>query len=101
MIELEEVRSRLGKLCVEMEEMRGYLDIVNRRRILAQLEAEAAAPSFWNDQNAAKETIAKTNAHRAFVRPFDELVRLLDEGGLMLELAEAEAEGPQRQQAIA
>ena len=101
MIELEEVRSRLGKLCVEMDEMRGYLDIVNRRRILAQLEAEATTPNFWNDQNAAKEVIAKTNAHRAFVRPFDELVRLLDDASLMLELAEAEAEGPQRQQAIA
>ncbi len=81
--------------------MRGYLDIGNRRRILAQLEAEAAAPDFWNDQNGAKEVFAKTNAHRAFVRPFDELVRLLDEGALMLELAEAEDEGPQRQQAIA
>ena len=80
--------------------MRGYLDIVNRREILAQLEEVALRPEFWNDQNAAKEVIAKTNMQRSFVRPFDDLVRLLDDGSLMLELVEAEAEGPQRQQAL-
>ena len=101
MIELEEVSVRLGKLRQGIDEMHGYLDIENRREILAQLEATAAGPDFWNEQNAAKEVIAKTNAQRAFVRPFDELSRLLDDGTLMFELAEAEAEGEQRQQALA
>jgi len=100
-IEIEEVRERLSKLRDGLEEMRGYLDIENRREVLAQLEDVATRPEFWNDQNAAKEVIAKTNAQRAFVRPFDELVRLLEDGGLMLELAEAEEEGEARQQALA
>ncbi len=99
-IELEEMRDRLNALRKGLDEMHGYLDIENRRAILAKLEAEAAQPEFWNDQNAAKEVIAKTNAQRAFVRPFDELIRLLDDGELMLELAGAEEEGAQRQQAL-
>jgi len=99
-IELEEMSVRLGKLSQGIDEMYGYLDIENRREILAQLEASAVDPTFWNDQNSAKEVIAKTNAQRAFVRPFDELSRLLDDGTLLLELAEAEAEGEQRQQAL-
>ncbi len=101
MIELEEVKVRLGKLREGLDEMRGYLDIANRREILAQLEETAAKPDFWDAQNAAKEVIAKTSAQRAIVRPFDELVRLLDDGSLMLELAGAEEEGEQRQQALA
>lgn len=101
MIEIEEVRERLSKLRDGLEEMRGYLDIESRREVLAQLEDVATRPEFWNDQNAAKEVISKTNAQRAFVRPFDELVRLLEDGGLMLELAEAEDEGEARQQALA
>jgi len=100
-IELEEVAGRLAKLREGLDEMRGYLDIETRRNLLAQLEEEAAKPDFWNDQNGAKEVIAKTNAQRVFVRPFDELVRLLEDGALMLELAEAEEEGAQRQQALA
>ena len=100
MIELDEVRSRLGKLREGLGEMHGYLDIETRRDLLDQLEKTAAQPEFWNDQNAAKEVIAKTNAQRAFVRPYDELVRLLDDSTLLLELGEAEEEGPQRQQAL-
>jgi peptide chain release factor 2 len=99
-IELDEVRSRLGKLREGLDEMHGYLDIETRRDLLDQLEKTAAQPEFWNDQNAAKEVIAKTNAQRAFVRPYDELVRLLDDSTLLLELGEAEEEGPQRQQAL-
>ena len=101
MIELDEVRSRLGKLREGLGEMRQYLDIETRRALLAQLEETAAKPEFWSGQNAAKDVIAKTNAQRAFVRPFDELVRLLDDSTLMIELAEAEDEGPSRQQALA
>jgi peptide chain release factor 2 len=100
-ITIDDIQVRLSKLNEALAEMRIYLDIENRRQILAELEAEAAKPEFWNDQNAAKENIAKTNGQRAFVRPFDELARLLEESGLMLELAEAEEEGTQRQQALA
>ncbi|MCL1922207.1 MAG: peptide chain release factor 2, partial [Kiritimatiellaeota bacterium] len=82
MIAIDEIQQRLGALNGGLQEMRGYLDIENRRGILSRLEAEAAQPGFWDDQNAAKENIAKTNAQRAFVRPFDELVRLLEDSGL-------------------
>jgi peptide chain release factor 2 len=99
-IDFDDMRVRLTKLNDGIAEMRGYLDIENRRQILAGLEEEAAKPEFWNDQNAAKDNIAKTNGQRAFVRPFDALVSVLEEGGLMLELAEAEEEGPQRQQVL-
>ncbi len=99
-MEYEEVVGRLAKLREGLEEMRGYLDIENRRSVLAQLEDAATRPEFWNDPNAAREVIAKTNGQRAFVRPFDELVRLLEDGALMAELAEAEDEGEARQQAV-
>ena len=101
MIEIDDIRQRLAALNDGLLEMRGYLDIENRRGVLAQLEVEAASSGFWDDQNAAKENISKTNAQRAFVRPFDELVRLLEDSGLMLELAEAEDEGDSQQQALA
>ena len=101
MIEFDVVKERLEAMHEGIAEMRGYLDIDNRRAILDELEARAARPDFWDDQNAAKEVIGKTNAQRAFVKPFDELTRLIEDGGVMLELAEAEDEGDQRQQALA
>lgn len=99
-MEFDEVKERLETMREGLDEMRGYLDIANRRVLLAELEEAAARPDFWSDQNAAQEVIGKTNAQRAFVRPFDELVRLIEDGEVMLELAAAEEEGEQRQQAL-
>jgi peptide chain release factor 2 len=100
-MEFDEVKERLETMREKLDEMRGYLDIANRRALLAELEEAAARPDFWNDPNAAQEVIGKTNAQRAFVRPFDELVRQIEDGEVMLELAVAEKEGEQRQQALA
>jgi peptide chain release factor 2 len=100
-IEFDTVKERLAMMREGLAEMRGYLDIANRRVILEELEECAARPDFWNDSNAAKEVIGKTNAQRAFVKPFDELLRLIEDGDVMLELAAAEDEGDQRQQALA
>ena len=90
MIEFEVLWGKLEKLRGVLVQMYGYLDIDNRRPALTELENKAAQPEFWNDQNAAKEAIAKTNALRAFVRPYDELAALIDDIAVMVELAESE-----------
>ena len=100
-IEIDTLKVKLDKLRGVLGEMHGYLDIDNRRASLAALEEEAAKPEFWNDQNAARETIAKTNALRAFVRPYDELAGLVEEIGLMIELADGEDSMEQQQDALA
>ena len=69
----------------------GIFDVAGRRKALAELETEAASPSFWNDQVKAKESIAKTNALRALLNPFDALAKTVEDCGVMLELAEAES----------
>ena len=76
-------------------------DIAAKKKELAVLEELAASPSFWNSQNAAKDTIAKTNAIKAVTRPFDELSALADDASIMFELAQSEPEGEGRQQAFA
>jgi len=100
-IEFYILKVRLEKLRGVLVEMHGYLDIDNRRPALTELENMAAQPEFWNDQNAAKDAIAKTNALRAFVRPYDELASLIDDIDLMIELSEDEASMEEQQEAAA
>jgi peptide chain release factor 2 len=71
-----------------------------RRALLQEYDARAAAPDFWNAPNAARQVIEQTNAQRAFVKPYDDLVRQLDDAGEMVELTLAEPEGPSRQHAL-
>jgi len=67
---------------------------------LTDLEAEASSPSFWNDQIKAKETIAKTNTLRALLNPFDALAKAADDAGVLLELAESEADTAHRDEVL-
>ena len=67
---------------------------------MLELEARAAASGFWDDPNAAREVIDRTNAQRAFVKPYDEFARQIEDAGVMLELAGAEPEGVSRNHAL-
>ncbi|MBR0068319.1 MAG: peptide chain release factor 2 [Kiritimatiellae bacterium] len=99
LLEPEEVRQRIEKLKVSVGEMAAYIGIDERRRRLAELEGLQAGADFWNDQAKAKDVIAKTNAERAYVVPFDALLKSVDDAAVMFELAEME-EGPAQQTAL-
>jgi peptide chain release factor 2 len=99
-IEIEGLKLRLDKLRDVLHEMHGYLKIDERRSALELLEKEATRPEFWNDQNAARETISRTNALRVFVCPYDDLADLIEEIALMLDLAEDEEQEEQSQAAL-
>ena len=99
LLEAEEVRQRIEKLRVSVDEMAAYIGIDERRRPLAELEGLQAGANFCKDQAKAKDVIAKTNAERAYVVPFDALSKTVEDAGVMLELAEME-EGPAQQAAL-
>ena len=75
-------------------------DVASRRATLKELEAQTSAPDFWEDPNKAKKHLGRVNEIKAVLTPFDEIGKLLEEAGVMLELAEAETPGPSRDQAL-
>ncbi|MBO7166021.1 MAG: peptide chain release factor 2 [Kiritimatiellae bacterium] len=101
LLEVEEVKQRIEKLKTSVTEMADYIGIDERRKRLAELEEKQTSADFWNDQNAAKDIIAKTNAERAYVNPFDSLTKTVEDAAVMLELAEAEDEQDAQQIALA
>ena len=100
LLEVEATSQRIEDLKKRVAEMADYVKIDERRRALAELEAQQASADFWSNQSKAKEVIAATNAERAYVQPFDALVKTADDAAVMLELAEME-EGPAQQAALA
>ena len=99
LLEVEAVRQRIESLRTKVGEMADYIRIDERRRKLAELEAEQAGADFWNNQAKAREVIAATNAERAYVAPYDSLLKAVEDAGVMLELAEME-EGAAQQAAL-
>jgi len=68
---------------------------------LKDLETQSAAPGFWDDQNKAKVVLGKINDLKAVLGPFAEIEKLMEDAGLMLELAESETDAAGRDQALA
>ena len=99
LLEVEEVRQKIAELQKNVGEMADYIHIDERREKLAQLEAQQATGDFWNNQAKAREVIAATNAERAYVVPYDALLKTVEDAAVMLELAEME-EGDAQQQAL-
>jgi peptide chain release factor 2 len=52
------------------------------------LEQEMGGPSFWNDQDKAKEIIQELKALNAVLKPFEELGRQSDDLQALIDLAE-------------
>jgi peptide chain release factor 2 len=75
-------------------------DVDKKSAELAKLEDQAAAPGFWDDQNAARSIIDATNNLRVVVKPFLSLQSSVDDIGLMLELAEEETDERQLSMAM-
>jgi len=99
LIEVEEVRQRIDGLKRRIGEMADYIKIDERRARLKDLEDQQAGADFWNNQNKAREVIAATNAERAYVGPYDMLLKSVEDALVMLELAEME-EGAAQQSAL-
>jgi len=99
LLEAEEVRQKIADLDRRAAEMADYIKIAERRSKLAELEAAQASADFWNNQSKAREVIAATNAERAYIVPYDALLKSAEDARVMLELAEME-EGAAQQSAF-
>ncbi|MFH0908661.1 MAG: peptide chain release factor 2 [bacterium] len=98
---LDELKTRVKEIHNKLDELRGYLDLAARRREFDELQAQAAAPDFWNDNLKAKEKIDRTNALKATLDPYDHLVKEVEEASILLELAEGEGDTPQQKTVLA
>lgn len=99
LLEVEEVRQRIADLSDKIGEMSDYIKIPARRKRLSELEDLQAQGDFWNNPTKAREVISATNAERAYVVPYDALVKTVEDASVMLELAELE-EGLSQQTAL-
>ena len=85
----DELKTKIAGFREQLTEMEGYLEISAKREELARLEAVAAEPEFWNDQNKAQANIAATKGLKMVLDPFDAITGGLDDAEVMLELADA------------
>ncbi|WP_152023711.1 peptide chain release factor 2 [Oceanobacillus iheyensis] len=89
-MELTEIRQELNKIASRVEDFRGSLDLDVKKARIAELEAEMADPSFWDDQNKAQSVIQETNGIKEYVNGFETIEENLENLEVSYELVKEE-----------
>ncbi|MDH5373870.1 MAG: PCRF domain-containing protein, partial [Acidimicrobiia bacterium] len=70
----------------------GSFDLESKARELDSLRERAAAPDLWDDPSAATEVTKRLSRFERLLDQFQRLDRSIDDGELLLELAEEESD---------
>lgn len=90
MIEFENLRFRLLESEKPIQNLKEALAIDLVKNEIKELEAEAAAPDFWDDMEKSQKTLKKTGALKAKVESYESLKSDFDDALVMIELADEE-----------
>lgn len=86
----EVTRANLDALSSKIGQLRKFLDVPQAQRRIQECEAQMAADSFWNNQDAAKKVIEESNSLKKRVEPLLQYERRVEDVRVLLELGEAE-----------
>ncbi|MBD3368159.1 MAG: peptide chain release factor 2 [Candidatus Eisenbacteria bacterium] len=81
---------RNEELLRRLKELEDHLDVADKERRRAELEALTAEPDFWNDQERAKTVLDELNAVKAWLEPLAEVAGRLEDAAALAEMAEEE-----------
>lgn len=65
----------------------GIFDVDVKKKRIAELDAQAASPDFWNDQEKAQGLSREQSRLKSEVGAFDKQVSALEDAGVLLDLA--------------
>ncbi|MFE0802065.1 peptide chain release factor 2 [Streptomyces sp. NPDC058812] len=94
-----DVSEELKSLSSTMESIEAVLDLDRMRADIAVLEEQAAAPSLWDDPEAAQKITSKLSHLQAEVRKAEALRGRIDDLGVLFEMAEEEDDPDTRAEA--
>ncbi|WP_406727293.1 peptide chain release factor 2 [Streptomyces sp. GD-15H] len=96
-----DVSEELKSLSSTMESIEAVLDLDRMRADIAVLEEQAAAPSLWDDPEAAQKITSKLSHLQAEVRKAETLRGRIDDLAVLFEMAEEEDDPDTRAEAEA
>ena len=95
-----EPHEEIKQLDATLSSIETVLDVPKMRHDVADLEQQTAAPDLWNDPDAAQKLTSKLSYLQGDLRRVESLRQRLDDVGVLLELAESEADDAARQESL-
>ncbi|MBD1372201.1 peptide chain release factor 2 [Hazenella sp. IB182357] len=85
-MEISELRQSIKNTAKRLADIRGSLDLDQKKERLAELEEKMVAPDFWDDQGVAQKVIEEMKHLKEQIEEIDRLEQALEESELLLEL---------------
>jgi peptide chain release factor 2 len=70
----------------------GFFDVPSAREDLSQIENQASAPDFWNDQEAAQKLLQKRSSLEKKIQRQEQFESQISDAGVLFEFAEEDAD---------
>jgi peptide chain release factor 2 len=88
----DDLADQLKALDATLHTIEAVLDLDRMRRDKADLEAQASVPNLWDDPAAAQKITSRLSHVQAEIGKVERLRSRLDDAGILLELAQGEAD---------
>ncbi|HZB44847.1 MAG TPA: peptide chain release factor 2 [Pyrinomonadaceae bacterium] len=89
---IQELRTSAEELQRRVEQLGGFFDVAAKREELARIEAEASAPDFWSDQEAAQKLLQQRSRLERVIARQEGFETSVTDAAVLFEFAEEEDE---------
>ncbi len=90
MLQFEEQKLRLKAIEPQLQDLAEALGLQKVRQEIEQLEAQAAAPGFWDDMQASGKVLQKTRQYKDIVEKYEKLCEAFTDAETLIEIANEE-----------
>lgn len=90
MLQFEELKLKLEAMAPQIEDLAESIGLTQLRRQADELDAQAAAPGFWDDMETAKKVTQKTAILKAKIENYEKLHTEYQDTMTLIELANEE-----------
>ena len=87
MLEFEELGLRLSSYEEELRDLKDAIGYASLSEQVAKLEAQSAAPGFWDDVENSQVVLQKTSRLKSKLEEYDRLVALYDDTQVLIEIS--------------
>ena len=92
MLEIDEYKLELGKYKIPLGEVKESLDIENKEKRIAELEAGMEAPGFWDDVENSGQIMKEIKGLKSTIESYNELETAYEDIETMIEMANEDAD---------
>ncbi|MGD2187477.1 MAG: peptide chain release factor 2 [Desulfobacterales bacterium] len=87
-----ELKQNLDELQLKLENLRGYLDLEDKEKRLAEIEKHIAKDGFWDNPETTKPILKERTSLSNKIEKFNDLAEDLEENQILLDLAVEESD---------